>query len=283
MLIIYFTILVGLTIRPFLPQKQKLQITHNLPLHNLQDVNLIEARNLSISFDHPVLSSISLIVKKGETVGVLGESGTGKSVLLKIMAGFLKPDQGEILIKGQNIVSMSEQELLEIRKKLSYVFQSGAIFDFLDVGENIAYPLREQGVTDEQMIQSRVEYLLNAVELTDMGKTRFNELSIGRKKQVSIARAIANNPEVILYDEPTTGVDPIIGKSLSKLIRKLNQKENLTSVVVTHDLRCIDVVADRIILLRNGQIWFEGDHSSLNNSKDSYVQAFISKARYNLN
>ena len=200
MLIIYFTILVGLTIRPFLPQKQKLQITHNLPLHNLQDVNLIEARNLSISFDHPVLSSISLIVKKGETVGVLGESGTGKSVLLKIMAGFLKPDQGEILIKGQNIVSMSEQELLEIRKKLSYVFQSGAIFDFLDVGENIAYPLREQGVTDEQMIQSRVEYLLNAVELTDMGKTRFNELSIGRKKQVSIARAIANNPEVILYD-----------------------------------------------------------------------------------
>ena len=283
MLIIYFTILVGLTIRPFLPQKQKLQITHNLPLHNLQDVNLIEARNLSISFDHPVLSSISLIVKKGETVGVLGESGTGKSVLLKIMAGFLKPDQGEIQIKGQNIVSMSEQELLEIRKKLSYVFQSGAIFDFLDVGENIAYPLREQGVTDEQMIQSRVEYLLNAVELTDMGKTRFNELSIGRKKQVSIARAIANNPEVILYDEPTTGVDPIIGKSLSKLIRKLNQKENLTSVVVTHDLRCIDVVADRIILLRNGQIWFEGDHSSLNNSKDSYVQAFISKARYNLN
>ena len=283
MLIIYFTILVGLTIRLFLPQKQKLQITHNLPLHNLQDVNLIEARNLSISFDHPVLSSISLIVKKGETVGVLGESGTGKSVLLKIMAGFLKPDQGEILIKGQNIVSMSEQELLEIRKKLSYVFQSGAIFDFLDVGENIAYPLREQGVTDEQMIQSRVEYLLNAVELTDMGKTRFNELSIGRKKQVSIARAIANNPEVILYDEPTTGVDPIIGKSLSKLIRKLNQKENLTSVVVTHDLRCIDVVADRIILLRNGQIWFEGDHSSLNNSKDSYVQAFISKARYNLN
>ena len=283
MLIIYFTILVGLTIRPFLPQKQKLQITHNLPLHNLQDVNLIEARNLSISFDHPVLSSISLIVKKGETVGVLGESGTGKSVLLKIIAGFLKPDQGEILIKGQNIVSMSEQELLEIRKKLSYVFQSGAIFDFLDVGENIAYPLREQGVTDEQMIQSRVEYLLNAVELTDMGKTRFNELSIGRKKQVSIARAIANNPEVILYDEPTTGVDPIIGRSLSKLIRKLNQKENLTSVVVTHDLRCIDVVADRIILLRNGQIWFEGDHSSLNNSKDSYVQAFISKARYNLN
>jgi len=282
MLIIYFIILVGLTIRPFLPQKQKLHIVDNLPQHNLQDVNLIEGRNLSISFEHPVLSSISLTVKKGETVGVLGQSGTGKSVLLKIIAGFLKPDQGEMLIKGQNIVSMSEQELLEVRKNLSYVFQSGAIFDFLDVGENIAYPLREQGITDEQTIQSRVEYLLDAVELTNMSKTRFDELSTGGKKQVSIARAIANNPEVILYDEPTTGVDPIIGKSLSNLIRKLNQKENLTSVVVTHDLKCMQVVADRIILLRDGQIWFEGDISSLNNSKDSYVQAFIAETRYNL-
>ena len=282
MLIIYFIILVGLTVRPFLPQKKKLHVVDNLPQHNLQIVNLIEGRNLSISFDHPVLRSISLTVKKGETVGVLGQSGTGKSVLLKIIAGFLKPDQGEMLIKGQNIVSMSEQELLEIRKSLSYVFQSGAIFDFLDVGENIAYPLREQGVTDEQTIQSRVEYLLDAVELKNMGNTRFNELSTGGKKQVSIARAIAHNPEVILYDEPTTGVDPIIGKSLSNLIRKLNQKEKLTSVVVTHDLKCMEVVADRIILLRDGQIWFEGDIASLKDSKDSYVQAFISETRYNL-
>ena len=175
---------------------------------------------------------------------------------------------------------MTESELLEVRKRVSSVFQHGAVFDSLDVGENIAYPLREQGVTDEEVIRERVDYLLDAVELEGMGNSLNDELSAGGKKQVAIARAIANNPEVILYDEPTTGVAPIIGKSVSRLIRKLNRQEKLTSIVVTHDLKCMDIVADRVILLKDGKIRFEGDLPSLRSSEDPYVRAFIAGKRY---
>ncbi len=280
LLLLYVAIMAGLVARPFLGRKRRQPIRQRIPLDEFQGRDIIEVVNLAKSFDHPVLTSISLTINRGETVGVLGQSGTGKSVLLKLIAGFLKPDRGRVLFKGQDVGTMSETDLLEVRKRMSYVFQHGAVFDFLDVGENIAYPLREQGVTDEQAIHSRVEYLLDAVELEGMGSSRFDELSTGGKKQVAIARAIANNPEVILYDEPTTGVDPIIGKSVSRLIRKLNRQEKLTSVVVTHDLKCMEIVADRIILLKDGEIRFEGDVTALKDSADSYVQAFIAGKRY---
>ena len=170
---------------------------------------------------------------------------------------------------------MSESDLLDVRRRVSYVFQSGAIFDFLSVGENIAYPLRERGMADEERIDRRVEELLDAVELEGMGDHEYDELSLGSKKQVAIARAIASNPEAILYDEPTAGVDPMIGKTLSRLIRKLNRRNNLTSVVVTHDLQCLATVSDRIILLKDGRIHFEGDLEALYSSSDPFVQAFI--------
>ncbi len=282
LLVLYLAIVVGLFARPLLRQKHRQPKRRRIPLDEFKGVDVIKVLDLSKSFDHPVLSSISLTIRKGKTVGILGQSGTGKSVLLKLIAGFLKPDRGWVLFKGQDVGGMSEGELLEVRKRMSYVFQHGAVFDFLDVGENIAYPLREQGITDERAIQSRVAYLLNAVELEGMGASRFNELSAGGKKQVAIARAIANNPEVILYDEPTTGVDPIIGKSLSRLIRKLNRQEQLTSVVVTHDLHCMEIVADQIILLKDGEIRFEGDLAALKGSTDSYVQAFIAGKRYDV-
>ena len=277
---VYLAILVFLVARGFFRPSRQQPVRRKIPMDDYPGEDVIEVLNLEKSFDHPVLSSISLKVKKGETVGVLGQSGTGKSVLLKLIAGFLKPDHGWIFFKGRDVASMTESELLEVRKRVSYVFQHGAVFDFLDVGENIAYPLREQGVTDEEVIRKRVEYLLDAVELEGMGNSLNDELSAGGKKQVSIARAIANDPEVILYDEPTTGVDPIIGKSVSRLIRKLNRQEKLTSIVVSHDLKCMEIVADRVILLKDGKIRFEGDFPALKSSEDPYVQAFIAGKRY---
>ncbi|RPI29179.1 MAG: ATP-binding cassette domain-containing protein [Acidobacteria bacterium] len=241
---------------------------------------LIDVVDVDKSFDHPVIVGLNLQIYRGETLGVLGRSGTGKSVLLKLLVGLLRPDRGRILLEGKDITRMTEAELLEVRKEVSYVFQGGAIFDFLNVGENIAYPLREQGWTDEEQIRQRVEYLLDAVELEGWGSAAYTELSVGAKKQVAIARAIANNPEAILYDEPTTGVDPIIGKSLSRLIRKLNKREHLTSIVVTHDLRCIDIVADRILMLKSGLIRFQGTKEEFHASEDPFIQAFIAGKRY---
>lgn len=235
---------------------------------------LIEVINVKKSFERPVLAGISFQVTRGETVGVLGQSGTGKSVLLKLIAGFFKPNSGMVFFDGEEISHLSESKLLEFRKKVSYVFQGGAFFDWLNVRENIAYPLWERGVTDSRQIEDRVDYLLDSVELEGMGDLRYDELSAGAKKQVAIARAIANQPEVILYDEPTTGVDPLIGKSLSRLIRKLDTQENLTSIVVTHDLRCLEIVSDRILLLREGKIYFQGTTEDFKKSEDHFVEAF---------
>ena len=244
------------------------------------DFPLIEVINAKKAFDQPVLRGITLSVNCGEVLGVLGKSGTGKSVLLKLLAGFLKPDSGLILFNGVDLAHMSEDALLEIRKRVSYVFQSGAFFDFLNVRENIAYPLRERGTLSENEIEDRVEYLLDAVELDGMGDFQYDELGTGAKKQVAIARSIAINPDVILYDEPTTGVDPIIGKSLSRLIRKLGEKESLTSVVVTHDLKCLEIVSDRIVLLKDGHIQFQGTTTQFQQSEDAFVEAFRSGKRF---
>ena len=248
----------------------------SLPPRQDSSLPLIELNEVYKSFGpQNVLNRFSLKINRAETLGILGMSGGGKSVLLQLIVGLLWPDRGEIRFKGRSLEGMSESDLLDVRKRVSYVFQSGAVFDFLSVGENIAYPLREQGMANEEQIDRRVEELLDAVELEGMGDLEYDELSLGSKKQVAIARAIATNPEAILYDEPTTGVDPMIGKSLSRLIRKLNRQNNLTSVVVTHDLRCLATVSDRIILLRNGRIHFEGNLEALYSSSDPFVQAFI--------
>ncbi len=258
----------------------------NTPLHRkdtaLDDPTelILELENVGKSFDYPVLKGVSLKIRQGETLGVLGKSGSGKSVTLKLLAGLLKPDVGRILFHGKDLTDMNERELLELRKRVSYVFQGGAVFDFLNVGENIAYPLREMGMRDEKKIKERVDYLLEAVEMGNMGELQKPELSIGAKKQVAIARAIANDPEVILYDEPTTGVDPLVKKAVNRLIRKLNKQEHLTSIVVTHDLKCIEIVADRIILLKDGVIHFEGDQEAFHASPDPYIQAFIAGKRF---
>ncbi len=258
------TVSAGAASNPSLPAQQE----SSLPLIELNDVHK--------SFgSQKVLNRLSLKIQRAETLGILGMSGGGKSVLLQLIVGLLWPDRGEIRFKGRSLEEMSESDLLDVRRRVSYVFQSGAIFDFLSVGENIAYPLRERGMADEEQIDRRVEELLDAVELEGMGDHGYDELSLGSKKQVAIARAIASNPEAILYDEPTAGVDPMIGKTLSRLIRKLNRRNNLTSVVVTHDLQCLATVSDRIILLKDGRIHFEGDLEALYSSPDPFVQAFV--------
>ena len=248
----------------------------SLPAQQDSSLPLIELNDVHKSFgSQRVLNRLSLKIQRAETLGILGMSGGGKSVLLQLIVGLLWPDRGEIRFKGRSLEEMSESDLLDVRRRVSYVFQSGAIFDFLSVGENIAYPLRERGMADEEQIDRRVEELLDAVELEGMGDHEYDELSLGSKKQVAIARAIASNPEAILYDEPTAGVDPMIGKTLSRLIRKLNRRNNLTSVVVTHDLQCLATMSDRIILLKDGRIHFEGELEALYSSPDPFVQAFI--------
>lgn len=251
----------------------------SIPEKEESDV-LVRLSGVTKTFDHPVLRGIDLEIRQGETLGVLGRSGSGKSVLLKLIVGLLRPDRGAILFDRQDLTQLEESALLKVRKKISYVFQSGAFFDFLDVDENIAYPLREQGIRDESVIRDRVEYLLDAVELNGMGELRYQDLDLGSLKQVAIARAIATDPDAILYDEPTTGVDPTVGKSISRLIRKLNRQENLTSIVVTHDLKCVQIVADRIILLKDGKLHFVGSHEEFQASQDPFVRAFIAGKRF---
>ena len=279
---VYIGVIILLLVRRFFPKwSRKGTSRPPVEVENAAGRVFIELEQVDKSFDEQsVLKQTNLKIFQGETLGVLGKSGSGKSVLLKLIVGLLEPDEGRILFKGEDITMMEEPQLLEVRKRVSYVFQSGAFFDSLDVKENVAYPLREQGILDEEAIDRRVTELLADVELEGMGDQLFDELSAGSKKQVAIARAIANAPEAILYDEPTTGVDPIIGKSLNRLIRKLNKQNNLTSVVVTHDLRCIEMVADRIILIKDGLIHFEGGLDEFHASQAPYVRAFIAGSHY---
>ena len=276
--------LIGILISRRLFGRRRAQLTpapHSKPDHISSETPFLELQDVYKSFDnHPVLKGIDLRIDRGETLGILGQSGSGKSVLLKLAVGFLTPEQGRILFKGKDITSMNEAELLEVRRRVSYVFQGSAYFDFLNVRENIAYPLRERGIVDEEVIRYQVDRLLEEVEMEGLGDLQYTELSLGSKKQVAIARAIANNPEAILYDEPTTGVDPIVGKSLSSLIRRLNERESLTSIVVTHDLKCIEMVSDRIVLLKDGSIHFEGLQPDFHSSRDPFVQAFIAGKRF---
>ena len=281
LLVGYLVLVVFIIARRFFPSRGPQQIpekgTESEPPQGQPTVELLYVHK---SFDHPVIRGVSFKVQRGETLGILGQSGSGKSVTLQLIVGLLKPDRGYALLEGKDLACLNERELLELRKRVSYIFQGGAVFDFLNVRENIAYPLREIGTMDEPMIQNRVNYLLQAVGMEDQDDLQSSELSIGAKKLVAMARALANDPEVILYDEPTTGLDPLARKSISHHIRRLNQQEHLTSIVVTHDLKCLEIVADRIILLKNGVIQFEGNQEEFHTSSDPFVQAFISGKRF---
>ena len=240
----------------------------------------IEFVHVYKSFDDlPVLIDVSFAVRRGEMVVVLGRSGVGKSVTLKNILGFLHPDEGQVLVEGRDISRLSEQDLAEVRRRVTMVFQSGALFDSLTVGENVAYPLRERverGLAwNEEQIQARVEELLAKVELSEVRDLMPSDLSTGMKRAVAIARALAAEPEAILYDEPTTMVDPLMAQTIGDLILKLKRETGLTSIVVTHDMRLARKLADRIVFLVDGRVAFFGPVSELDAVPEPVIQGFI--------
>ena len=232
------------------------------------------------SFDDlPVLIDVNFEVQRGEMVVVLGRSGVGKSVTLKHILGFLQPDAGEVFVAGREVSTMTEADLFDVRRRVTMVFQSGALFDSLTAGENVAYPLRERSVRgdylSEEEIQRRVEDLLSLVELKDFVDVMPSELSTGMKRAVAIARSLAADPEAILYDEPTTMVDPLMAQTIGDLILKLKKQTGLTSVVVTHDMKLARKLADRVVFLVEGKVAYFGPTRQLDDSAEGVIQDFI--------
>ncbi|KUO59753.1 ABC transporter ATP-binding protein [bacterium BRH_c32] len=238
---------------------------------------MIEIIDLHKSFgSNNVLQGINLTINKGESLAIIGKSGSGKSVLLKNIVGLLEPDQGEVKIEGKNISSLSKKELYEVRKKFGFLFQGAALFDSMTVEENISLPLVEnnQAITKEK-IDSIVEDKLNLVGLPGTQKLKPSELSGGMKKRVGLARALVTDPDYILYDEPTTGLDPIMSDSIDELIRSLSDKLDVTSIVVTHDMVSVRNTADRVAMVHNGKIYFTGTPQELLDSDDQVAVNFI--------
>ena len=237
---------------------------------------MIEVKNLYKSFgEKGVLSDISFSLPKGQAVAIVGKSGAGKSVLLKCLIGLLKPDEGTIYVDNKLINSMSFRQLQEIRSSIGMVFQFGALFDSLTVSENISLALRKLTKLSEDEIQDRV---INSLELVGMANTEElmpEELSGGMKKRVGIARAIAIKPTYLFYDEPTTGLDPVMTDTINRLIRKLQNTEKVTSVIITHEMRTVYDVADRVLLLHQGKIQYDGNSEGIKNVDDPVVQQFI--------
>jgi phospholipid/cholesterol/gamma-HCH transport system ATP-binding protein len=237
---------------------------------------IIEFRQVSKSFNAtPVLAGMDLAIRPAETLTIIGGSGTGKSVTLKLIVGLLKPDAGQVLIEGEDVVPLTEDQLLRVRKKIGMVFQSSALFDSLSVADNIAYPLREHTAMSEEEIRERVRETLSLVGLQDVEKHDPADLSGGMRKRVALARAIALAPRIILYDEPTTGLDPTNTEKINELIVDMEEKLGVTSVVVTHDMRSAFKVSDRIALLYQGKIVFAGTPREIESSDLPLVRQFI--------
>jgi phospholipid/cholesterol/gamma-HCH transport system ATP-binding protein len=222
-----------------------------------------------------VLDHVSFNVMTGETVCILGRSGVGKSVALQHILGFLKPDSGRIIVAYEDITGYSEEEMERIRKKVTMVFQSGALFDSLTVGENVAFPLRERRDLSEEQIFQIVNGLLEMVGVKEMADQFPAELSTGMKRSVAIARALASQPECVLYDEPTTMVDPLMANLLGDLMKRLKLQLHLTSIVVTHDMRLAKKLADRVVFLHESKVLFFGTYAAMEKCDEPIVQEFL--------
>ncbi len=226
-----------------------------------------------------MLDGVSFGVEQGETFAILGPSGAGKTVTLTLAVGLLKPDAGRIIVDGEDITKMRERKLASVRKKVQLVFQSGALFDSLTVWENVAFPLVDSGHSDEE-IEGKVAECLRLVEIEDLADLMPSELSTGMKRAVAIARAVAAQPKAILYDEPTTMVDPLMSQTINDLIRKMQRQLGLTQMVVTHDIaNCAEKVADRVALLNQGKFVFVGTIEELYASEEPVVREFVEEDR----
>jgi phospholipid/cholesterol/gamma-HCH transport system ATP-binding protein len=236
---------------------------------------------VGISFNgRAVLEDVSFSVERGKTLCILGRSGVGKSVALRMLMGFLKPDSGSIRVEGQEITNLGEDGLQAIRRRVTMVFQNGALFDSLSVRENVAFPLRERGGLAEDQIQQLVDRLIGLVGADDVVDALPSSLSTGRKRAVAMARALAAQPEVVLYDEPTTMVDPIIARRLGDLIQRLKRQLGFTSIVVTHDMRFAERLADSVLFLDQGRASFFGPLAAFLASPDPHIQQFLTLDAY---
>src|ERR1700692_1602690 len=240
--------------------------------------HFIEFRNVCKAFgDHLVLDDVSFFVDHGETCVIMGRSGGGKSVTLKHILGFLRPDSGRVLVAGEDITDWTEDQLAEIRRSVTMVFQSGALFDSLTVAENIAFPLEKREDLTEEQKEARVAELAEMLEGTQIADTLPPELSTGMKRAVAIARALAQDPEAILYDEPTTMVDPLMAGHMGDLILRLKEAFHKPSIVVTHDTHLAKKLADSVVFLQDGKVSFFGTWKKFENSKDPFLQNFLAQ------
>ncbi len=237
---------------------------------------MIEIRDVSKSFrDNQVLTGVDLTIKKGETMVIIGRSGCGKSVLLKLIMGLLKPDSGRILVSGDDVTSLRDKQMAKLRQKFGMLFQASALFDSMTVDENVGLALREHTKLSEDEIGQRVKDRLKMVGLSGIDEKKPAELSGGMKKRVGLARAIAMDPDYVLYDEPTTGLDPIMADVINDLMISLRNKLSITSIAVTHDMVSAYKIADRIAMLYEGKIIFVGTPQEVKNTNDPTVKQFI--------
>ena len=237
---------------------------------------MIEVRNVSKTFGtQQVLRGVSLDIGRGEAVVIIGRSGGGKSILLTHLIGLLQPDSGTVRVDGEDITAMDERNLLRVRRKYGMLFQMAALFDSLTVEENVGFVLRRQGLESEAEIRRRVAEALEMVELPGIGHKMPSELSGGMRKRVGLARAIVYRPEIVLYDEPTTGLDPIAADNIDRLIRRVWETLHVTSIAVTHDMKSARTISNRILMLHEGRIYSEGPTAEILESADPVIHRFV--------
>jgi phospholipid/cholesterol/gamma-HCH transport system ATP-binding protein len=238
---------------------------------------VIKMEHLKKSFgNNHVLRDINLVITKGENLAILGQSGTGKSVLIKCIVGLVEIDDGKLLIYGKNISEMKDKKLIETQKKVGFLFQSGALYDSMTVRENLEFPLRKQlSSIPKDKLESIVKEALSDVGLEKAIDKTPSELSGGMRKRLGLARTLILKPEIMLYDEPTTGLDPITSKEISNLILEVQKKYNTTSIIITHDIDCTKLTADRIIVLKDGVCAAEGTFDDLEKSADPWIRSFF--------
>ncbi len=246
-----------------------------LATDDMKDV--IQMRHLAKSFgDKEVLTDMNMELHQGENLVVLGKSGTGKSVTIKCVVGLLDYDKGQLKVFGKEVNKLNDEELRELRTHVGFLFQSAALYDSMTVRENLEFPLkRVLKIRDEAELKKRVEEVLEAVSLPEAADKMPSELSGGMRKRIGLARTIIMKPEIILYDEPTTGLDPITSREISELIRTMQQKYKVSSIIITHDIACAKITADRILVMDKGEIVKEGTFEELSTSEDEFIQSFF--------
>lgn len=254
------------------------EIKMNDSLQSESEFPVIEIHNLKKSFDNQeVLKNITLKLLKGENLVVVGKSGTGKSVLIKCIVGLLNADEGTINVFGKNITALNRKEFTDLRQKIGFLFQSGALYDSMSVKQNLEFPLRRirKNFTEKE-IREKINEVLENVGLTDSLNKMPSQLSGGMRKRISLARTIVVDPMIMLYDEPTTGLDPVTSDEISSLINDVQKKYKTSSIIITHDIKCAINTADRIIMLKDGEVYMEGQSEDFESSQDPVIKSFFS-------